>query len=55
MEAIIRDILLIVVGALSAGLISILLDIKKDREKMRWERWYRKETKDDKQRYFLKA
>jgi len=45
MEAIIRDILLIVVGALSAGLISILLDIKKDREKMRWERWYRERNK----------
>ena len=44
MEAIIRDILLIVVGALSAGLISILLDIKKDR-KMRWERWYGKKQK----------
>ena len=45
MENIIRDILLIVVGALSAGLISLLLDIKKDREKMRWERWYRNRNK----------
>lgn len=45
MEHIIRDILLIVVGALSAGLISLLLDIKKDREKMRWERWYRERNK----------
>ena len=45
MEDIIRDILLIVVGGLSVGLISILLDIKKDREKMRWERWYRERNK----------
>ena len=45
MEDIIRDILLIAVGALSAVLISLLLEIKKDREKMRWERWYRERNK----------
>jgi len=45
MEDLIRDILLIIVGALSAGLISLLLDIKKDREKMRWEQWYRDRNK----------
>ena len=45
MEDIIRDILLILVGALSAGLISLLLDIKKDREKRRWEQWYQNRNK----------
>ena len=55
MEDIIRDILLIVVGALSAGLISLLLDIKKDREKMRWERWYRNRNKIWHIKIYLKA
>jgi len=45
MEDIIRDILLVVLGAILAGCISVLLDIKKDREKMRWERWYRERNK----------
>jgi hypothetical protein len=45
MEDLVRDILLILVGGLSVGLISILLEIKRDREKMRWERWYRERNK----------
>mgnify|MGYP001162180408 FL=1 len=45
MENVIRDICLIALGGISAGFISIWLDIKKDREKMRWEQWYRNRNK----------
>jgi hypothetical protein len=45
MENLIKDISLIILGGASVGLISVWIDIKRDREKMRWEQWYRNRNK----------
>ena len=45
METIIKDLLLITVGFISCGLIGFWIDIKKERERRRWEQWYQNRNK----------